>query len=360
MAGNPVTDAVHLDTQFFVSSAFSFNSNKIESLKRHFASGRLRLILTDITIAEVHARIRKTVAEELLLHRQFVNQVKALHNSSLQPITSLLVKAKDDEVAADLSHQFDTFLHENGATTIYATKLSAEDVFKKYFSAEPPFGTAENKRHEFPDAFVVEALAGWTEGENSDLLVVTDDKLFGEACASSEAAERLHIKKTLTDLLNHVASDDEFAEYLRAEVMKHMAEIEKQATEEFEGYFFWVEDENGEAEVHVTQITHDGDVEILEIDEDEALFEMSFEVKFTAKLSYDDSATASYDREDGSLIYVEHRRESVDREASLTAEVRVQFDREAKTGVDHIEVSVVDPSDGFGIETSSNYGYPWK
>jgi hypothetical protein len=56
------------------------------------------LILNDITVAEVHSRIGKAVAAELLPHRQFVNHLKPLHNSSLEAVKSFLAKAKEEEV----------------------------------------------------------------------------------------------------------------------------------------------------------------------------------------------------------------------------------------------------------------------
>jgi hypothetical protein len=54
----------------------------------------------------------------------------------LEAVKSFLAKAKEEEVAQDLSRRFEEFLQEYRATTILATKLSAEDVFKKHFAGE--------------------------------------------------------------------------------------------------------------------------------------------------------------------------------------------------------------------------------
>ena len=57
--------------------------------------------------------------------------------------------------------------------------------------------------------------------------------------------------------------------------------------------YFWVEDEDGDATVEVTDIVPIGDPEIIEINEEEASMQYTFDVNYTAYLSYKDNVIYS-------------------------------------------------------------------
>ena len=357
MTAAAIVEYISLDTQVFVATSFGFNGKSFEALKKHLASGRLNLVMTNITIHEVKSRIKQKVAEELIHQRTYVNEASALFNSSLPDVLSGLKKLDPDSVTKDICDKFDAFLKETKATIIDASNLTAGDVIEKYFAGEPPFGPGEKKKHEFPDAFAIQALAEWAENRDSLMFVASKDNLFQDAC---DARSHLIPKNTINEVLDHVASDDkrQLAAFVRAETMKRVTEIIASAKAEFEDRYYWVEDENGDAEVEVTKLTPADEPEIIEIDTEDATLQLSIASQYNAYLSYDDSATASYD--EGTLIYVEHRDEEVEREAELTVEIEVSFERMDVDSFEIISISLISPSDGFGIETNSNYDWPYK
>ena len=348
--------AVSLDTQVFVTAGFCLNSKTFQSLIGHFASGRLHLLMSDITVREVRARIKKAVAAEALLQRQFCNQVNVLHNSSLPAVKAGILKFDEEAIADDLCAQFDHFLAQCHAKILDSGSLSADVVLDKYFAGEPPFGNKEEKKFEFPDALAIQALSEWAEDHEEHMLVISDDKLFREACKS---APGLYPKRTLGELLDQVASDDQApAQFLRSQTLAHLDTIEKQATEQFEQLDFWVEDEEGEAQVEVTDIRLQGEPEILQIDGEDAVIQLTFEASYKAKLHYVDSATVVYS--EGDLVYSEDCNEEVARNHTLQLEVNVTFDHHGLEDFSVDDVLLTGPTDGFGIETARNHGWPWK
>jgi predicted nucleic acid-binding protein len=116
MPNNLIVETVSLDTQVFVAFGFGFNGKSFEALKKHLADGRLQLVMTEITVKEVKARIRQTVAEELVKQRAFIKGARALFNSSLADVRSALKKFDPETVAKDLCDQFDAFREETKAT----------------------------------------------------------------------------------------------------------------------------------------------------------------------------------------------------------------------------------------------------
>jgi hypothetical protein len=81
---------------------------------------------------------------------------------------------------------------------------------------------------------------------------------------------------------------------------------------------------------------------------------------YSAELSYNDSATAVYDSEDGSVFYFDRKKERVEREQELVVEVEVAYNAFDPDSFEIMGVSVTDPPDSFGIETEENYDWPYK
>lgn len=122
-----------------------------------------------------------------------------------------------------------------------------------------------------------------------------------------------------------MASDDaQLAAFVRAETTERIDEIKAEAKKEFEDRFYWVEDENGDATVAITKLTPANEPEILTIEKETATLEWRIAADYEADLSYDDSATASYD--EGDLVYVEHRNEEVERDVELVVEIEVSYE----------------------------------
>jgi hypothetical protein len=351
-----VVETISLDTQVFVATGFGFSGKSFQALKKHFASGRLNLVMTDIAVREVKSRIKRSVTEELANHRMYLAEARALFNSSLPEVQAGLKMLDADLISKDLSDQFDAFLKETKATIIDVADLSVGNVLDKYFAAEPPFGVSEKKKYEFPDAFAVKALAEWAEDRDVPMFVVSKDKLFQDACGG---CKHLIPKKTINEVLDHIASDDEqLAVFVRAETMKRISHITARAKAEFEDRYYWVEDQGGDAHVEVTNLQPDDEPEIIDIGKEGALLQLSIAAAYTADLSYDDSATASYD--EGDLVYVEHRNEEVEREQELMVEIEVAYEDLEPDSFEIIGVSLTSPSDGFGIETEDAHDWPYK
>ena len=239
-----------------------------------------------------------------------------------------------------------------------ADPVSVGPVFEKYFAEEPPFGPGDNKKVEFPDAFTIQSLAEWTEENGQYLFVVSGDELFRKGC---ESCDKLYPKKTLVEVLNHVASDDEkLAAFIRSETAKRADEIATEAKRQFEDYFFWVEDEDGDAEVSVTNLEPSGDPEIIEIKSGEAVVQMAFHANSQAHLSYSDSSTGIWDSEDGRMMFMEEREEEVDLDDDLVVEFHVTFEGADPDTFEIDQVKLTEPSEGYGIKTQEAEDWPYK
>ncbi len=171
---------IFLDTQVFEAASFNFKTTTLASLEEQVEKGTVRLILTDITVLEVKARIEKTVLAQLEGFKKFKRNARVLRSSTLPEVKAAL-DLDDKSVIADLQQQFDGFIQRTKAEIIDTSALPAGPVFEKYFATKPPFGTGD-KKSEFPDAFAVNGLVEWTKNNAELLYVISGDKPFRDAC----------------------------------------------------------------------------------------------------------------------------------------------------------------------------------
>lgn len=347
----PSPEVVFLDTQVFDSAGFNLDSKNFVALTKHLDSKRLRLLTTDVTRSEISARIEKNVRKDLEAHEKFTKSARVIHKSKDEKVAALFEDLEADAISRELIGVMDSFLDKYAIETLAATDGDAKLVFEKYFAGEPPFGEAADKKNEFPDAFVIQALEQWIEDNDEDLLVVTDDALFR---AGGAANPRIHVKDTLTALLDHVASDDEaLANFIREKLKEIKEEIGKQAWREFEGLGFHVVDEWGDVEVEMTSIKLRGEPEIIDHAKGSALAEMTFELRFNAYLSFEDSDTGVWDGEDKQMLFMDQVDETHPRRERLVVNVTMTLD-----GTDPDEFAL---EDVFLIEPEKGYGFtPFK
>jgi hypothetical protein len=171
----------------------------------------------------------------------------------------------------------------------------------------------------------------------------------------------MHPKASLAEVLDHVASDDKkLADFIRSETVKRQHAIAEEAKRLFEDFHFWVHDEDGEVEIRVTDIEFGGDTEIIEAKPTECTVQVTFSAKFNAYLTYSDATTGIYDHEDGRMMFMEEREETVSRDEVLVVDVHATFDGTDPESFDIDGVDVVDPAKGYGIRTREASEWPYK
>ena len=87
-------------------------------------------------------------------------------------------------------------------------------------------------------------------------------------------------------------------------------------------------------------------------DDDSATVEVHFLGKFNAHLSYTDSSTGMYDNETKSMMFMEHKHETLDKEEEFIIEVKVKFEVFDPDRFEIEETSLVQPDDGYSVSTS--------
>lgn len=82
-----------------------------------------------------------------------------------------------------------------------------QKVFQQYFLLQPPFSSAQNKKSEFPDAFVIQATKDYLEEhKNEVLLVISRDSDWQNAFKDSKQIVFCESIKEAIKIVNEIAS----------------------------------------------------------------------------------------------------------------------------------------------------------
>lgn len=354
---NPIK-YVFLDTQVYLQASMNFSGADFTAITKHFKTDRLNLVITDLTLKEVRKNLEALVKAEFQKQDGLRKSSRFLRSSSLDVVKAAMAPLDCGAIIEDLWAQFQAFLNAGYAINVDSSEVPAGPVLEKYFAAAPPFGNSKDKKAEFPDAITIEALDTWAREEDCHLYIVSGDDLLHEAC---DAYELLHPFKTVADVLDNVASDDAItADFVRAKIQLKIEEIAAQAIDEFEDYGFWVNNEDGEATVEVTEWKPEGSPEILELEPDRAAVRLNLKVEYKAHLSFTISATGTYDPETGALLYAEEEEEDVLSKRTLKVDVEALFEGRDPDSFHIDAVSLAEPARGFGITPSMHDPQHWK
>jgi hypothetical protein len=352
MTTDTIRDYAFQDTEVFVRFGFRYTSTPFRALRDLIDTGRLKLVITDVVIREVESRIRKAVHGAVAAHRRYLKEEgKVLESSDLDAVKAHVIKLDSEAIVKDLTEAFHKFLSDCKTTTLGVASVTLSDILDDYFEGRPPFAATENKKSEFPDAISVAALVEWSDDQSVGVFVVSGDKGFREAC---DEKDWLYPHETLQEMLNEVANDEEKrAEFIRAQVTKSNAQIEPKVIAQFEDRYFFLLDENGDAEVNVTSAEL-LEVNILEADNTQALVDVSYRLDSEVSLSYDDPNMTVRDDDTGDLMSFGTVEETVQRTFYTRAEVQVALDGLDEQFFEIEDVTLTEPKDALGISVEED------
>lgn len=299
-----VTPHIALDAQIFYGENFNFQSRRFQELKAHASHGRLKLYVTDISVREVRAGVKKRVSQALKAFKDARVDAQILKNV---PSVWNVIPARDhcSEIVASLIEQFDAFLRETDATIISSRELPVGPLFDAYFEHRPPFAESGNKKAEFPDATSVAALIHWAEERREPIYVVSADSGVRDAAALSTfllPADSLAVVLAMATA-SEAAATQRTSQAAAAQA-RYNAEIAK-ITQRIEEAFLdlgidWPNYEYGEPRVDNVAVEDIklGPALLTDMTATAAQFELEACITYTADLRYDDPEATVYDRED--------------------------------------------------------------
>ncbi|MEG5173881.1 PIN domain-containing protein [Microcoleus sp. B3-D7] len=373
----PPPRLVALDTQVFDSYNFNYNSKVFRTLVELAQQGKIRLLLTSVTLHEIRAHITEGAVLTSKAIEQAINdlkkkrfkpqgdtkRVKISANSGL--LNEFKKKVQElapnfDQINQELLDQLEAFLQETDFKIIEVDRVSVVDIFENYFSGTPPFGEGK-KKYEFPDAFALLALQKEAQDRNRIIYVVSGDSDWEKFCSSSEDLSLIGKLDELLETIIRETDSDEVDECYELYSDKE-DEIKGYIQNNFSALNFSIDlsgssliewgSEEIEVEVNSVDII---DSSLVNIDDSEAdqpsvVFELEAEVHYDAKVSYESLEYAIYDREDD-MYYGGKKIDTVFTQSlKLNVEVTLTLSRDKDYSLcdADIEDITIDPNNTLG------------
>lgn len=308
-------------------------------LLRYIKAGKIKLFLSSIVKREVEAHIcedaENTVDyfEKALKDAKKCISMKSLEKTSLYSYFALPTK---ECIKDELKMQFERYLRDCDATILDNQGISCDDILNNYFLCVVPFENREKKKHEFPDAIMVEKLKQeFSEGKN--LWVISDDKGFKQALQCSSQFKCLSRLQDLYDLINkndHAYEEIEKyfssnAEQIHSIVLSELeaSDIEVDGTDcdrkgTVEGFDY---DETNVLKISNLKVKLDS---VNEISEGNAIVTARCSAHFSVHGSYDDFDSGIWDSEDKEYVFVPHYDVYEEHEADFYCELKLCFQEE--------------------------------
>jgi hypothetical protein len=169
-----------LDTCFFVQKLFDFNNPEIENLEKFGHSEAINIYLVDITVREIEKKIEDIIED--IDSRLGGSALRTLSSFPLyKRFRSIYTKEK---MVSYLREQLYTFISKSKAKIIKSENISPAKVFNRYFSEAAPFESSKgkNRKSEFPDAFMLEAITEFFLEKKERAYIVTNDSDWMTFC----------------------------------------------------------------------------------------------------------------------------------------------------------------------------------
>lgn len=187
-----------LDTCVVQGLGFHFEGGDLAVLPRQLPSW-MKLYVSDIVRQEIVSHMQantRQAFDSLKTAVKNVERLAAIDASEVREAAEAVEpkefgKASHEERLAKYVKQFD------GEFVPMSGKGLLEEIFDRYFSVQPPFENAKDKKHEFPDAAALITLDSLAAKLGTKFILISDDRGWNDY---ADRSKNLYSVKTLEEL----------------------------------------------------------------------------------------------------------------------------------------------------------------
>jgi hypothetical protein len=355
---------VFIDTSAFERKNYQFGKYKLEQLCGYLEENKLHLLTTEVTINEVKKHIKNKSQESAKAIRVAKKEAALLRNTPELACFGIFTEIDEDEINRIVSNSFDEFIVTSGAEIVPINIVDASDIFDLYFNEKPPF-SGGNKKHEFPDAFVLEAVRKVSEERQQTLYVVSCDNDMQQY--ANEHSSIIHIN-TIDELIDLVIrNEDELSEpvdFADRIFSKFESELLSTINDKLLDMEFYPESSDymdvdvDDIKINNIKIT---DKKIVEVDTHHAIYEIDIEIQVTAEYSIANYENSPWDPEDKKYIFIVSDKMHMQHVEEICVYVHLNYEDAIlhRASIDSIEFSdsiiSLDLDSGHVISHTSSY-----
>lgn len=313
-----------IDTNIFVSKKFDVAQEYFTILTDLVSNEEVIVLYNDILLHEYKNNIDK-----------MINVSTKIITAGLKQTGSLLSKYKPNEEKnnKEISKNFEKYWINNIKETFCGKffQLSpkqieiskdVDSIFKNYFEVMPPFENKNEKKTEFPDAFIAYSLKDWKDknaGEEDDVYIITQDKGM-KCCCKSLDIKTFDSLESFYDLLNSNSNFEGLNELLKRKLNETISD---NITEDQ----IMIDNNDNDEEVEDIRDIYVGSLEydVLKIEKGNVIFSAVACVGLSVVYNYKDYGTSIWDSEEKVYLRLPQETNELEREVELRFLITVCF-----------------------------------
>lgn len=310
---------VFIDTSSFESKNFQFGQHVLGRIEEFVKQSYIRVLLPDVINSEIEKHLALRLDESLGALKKVRKELVFLRNLSEHSCAGLFAEVDKDLALKCVLEKFYAFRSHDDVEMVSTEGVCSKEVFERYFSERPPFGSA-GKKHEFPDAFALESIRNISKKRAMPVYVVSSDKDMEAYCKEfPENLIYLERIEELVGLVNRFAEDlAKPSELAVGAFLNIKSKVDDALKKIFEEAEYSCEDLS-EIDYEVSDVdVYSVDVEsynVISADVAEAEIELTVKLEVAAVYSVTDYDNSPWDPEDKCYLYLDsYNIEKVHRE----------------------------------------------
>lgn len=174
-----LTKNIFLDTNIYEENNF-FHTTKIHNLFYYSQIRVINLYMTRISYWELIDRMKKGLFAVKEEHNRYVNSINSTRIlKNLKKFENVeKLRFNVNESVKELTLKLDTIVSFSNIKFIEPQDVDINSVFYLYYNCLPPFNRNIDKKHEFPDAFIIKTIENWCVKNTTKMIFLTKDNDF--------------------------------------------------------------------------------------------------------------------------------------------------------------------------------------
>jgi PIN domain len=316
---------IFIDTSIFYKNGFSVDRKMFNTLRSLCEAKRINLITTDITDSEIQSNIEKSIKELKNEFKRIAKKNRIIETIGGNGYDEFVDSKSTQSTVDEIKDKIDSFLKSCNATVINASEQSASQVIKDYFNKKPPFGEGK-KKHEFPDALILNSLKEWCSKNNKDIITISADSDFKKFCQQEDKFEHFN---SLYEFINHALMDEDNVVAVIHEILDKNSQILlREIDNEIKHLGVYIGDAEGDVTLDRVISLSIIDSSVINIEKNVADVVCQLDITLSFEASYWDPDSWMSVKDDGvkEIIYHNRIEGEVEREFNIEVEFEVVFD----------------------------------
>ncbi|MBQ3597250.1 MAG: DUF4935 domain-containing protein [Clostridia bacterium] len=302
----------------------------------------------------LHREIEKHIPDSAIVAR--LTKLTNLLERNFETLLSLGVQNTSfiDEIKnSNICHKVKEKFEEYYTTAQQLPYPDAKQVFDAYFSTKPPFAESGNKKKEFPDAFVIEAVKNYLKNdETRTLLIISKDTDWKNALSNEE---NVLFAESIDDAMKILQKEQGIIEKIinicEEELINQIESIAECECYEISDHELIDDD----LEINSIVVNYlNTDIVPLKITNNKVIFKCSANLSISGKATVFDEEQSVWSSEDRAYIYqVNSEVDFTDADAEALCEIEINFDlNDLENSIDIDKVKIINK---YSIDINLNY-----